>query len=309
LTKEGRFPLLIGYTGTILKYIWRKRVGAHWLQARNEKFTRRFGAALALIERPGSERVLLEISCHTRKRAQELIDEFGGNAEPLKRGWLEHWTRQTASKPLRIGSRLTILSAPAQHSASAHSLIIPAEAAFGTGHHATTAMCLRLLERMTRRLAPGWRMLDAGTGTGILALAGSCFGAGEVFAIDNDPLACTTAKRNARANRIRSIEFATGDILNQKLAGKFEIITANLFSGILIEALPVWSRHLAPAGHLIFSGILRNQESAVVSGLGRHNFAISEIRRRGKWIALLANSSERPLRRTARKAVPTSKKS
>ena len=97
-----------------MKYIWRKRVGAHWLQARNEEFTRRFGEALALIERPGSERILLEISCRTRKRAEELVDEFGGNAEPLQRGWLENWTKRTAGKPLRIGSRLTILSGPAQ---------------------------------------------------------------------------------------------------------------------------------------------------------------------------------------------------
>jgi ribosomal protein L11 methyltransferase len=309
LTKEGRFPLLIGYTGTILKYIWRKRVGPHWLQARNEEFTRRFGAALALIERPGSERVLLEISCRTRKRAQELVDEFGGNAEPLQRAWLQNFAKQAQGKPLRIGSRLIVLSEPAQREIATRTLIIPAETAFGTGHHATTAMCLRLLEGITRRLAPGWRMLDAGTGTGILALAGSCFSAGEVFAIDNDPLASTTAKRNARANRIRNIEFAAGDILKQKPTGKFEIITANLFSEILIAALPVWSRHLAANGHMIFSGILRSQESDVIRALRRHGFAILEIRRRGKWIALLANSSERPPRRTPRRAVPTSKKS
>jgi ribosomal protein L11 methyltransferase len=292
-----------------LKYIWRTLVAAHWLQARNEEFTRRFGAALALIERPASKRVLLEISCHTRKHARELVDEFGGNAKPLKRGWLQQFAKQTQGKPLRIGSRLVILSAPAQRRASTRALVIPAEAAFGTGHHATTAMCLRLLERLTHRLAPGWRMLDAGTGSGILALAGSFFGAGNVLAIDNDPLACTTAKRNARANRLRNIEFATSDILKQKLTGRFEIITANLFSEIAIEALPVWSRHLAAGGHLILSGILRSQESDVVRALRRRSLAIAEIRCRGKWIALLAHPSKRPLRQTAARALPRSKKS
>ncbi len=290
-------------------YIWRKRVGAQWLQTRKEEFTRRFGSALALIERPGSERVLLEISCRTRNRVKELIDEFGGNAEPLKRGWLEHWTRKTAGKPLRIGSRLTILSAPAQQKTPTRALIIPAEAAFGTGHHATTAMCLRLLERITRGLAPGWKMLDAGTGSGILALAGSCFGAGRVLAIDHDPLACATAKRNARANGVGNVKFAIGDILKQKLAGRFEIISANLFSELLIEALPLCARHLAPGGHLILSGVLRSQEPAVVRALRRHRFTASEIRRRGKWIALLVNSSKDPLRRTARKTVRARKKS
>jgi len=294
--KMGGFkpPLLeaflssIGYTGTILMYIWRKRVGAHWLQAENEEFTRRFGAALAVVERPGSKRALLEICCRTKKEAQALTREFGGDMEKLRPGWLRHFAKQASGKPLRIGSRLTILSAPAQQTTSTRALIIPAEAAFGTGHHATTAMCLRLLERITRRLAPGWRMIDAGTGSGILALTGSCFGAGEVLAIDNDPLACATAKRNARANRVRGIEFSTGDILNQKLRGEFEIITANLFSELLIEALPNWTRHLAPGGQLIISGILRSQEAAVVRALRRQGFTTPEVRRRGKWIALLA---------------------
>lgn len=267
-------------------HIWRKRAGLGWLRDGIEPLTRRFGSALAVVERPGSKRALLEVCCRTKKEAQELIREFGGSVEKLRAGWLQHFAKQAQGKPLRIGPRLIILSAPAQRETAARTLIIPAECAFGTGHHATTAMCLRLLERITRRVAPGWRMLDAGTGSGILALAGSCFGAGQVFAIDNDPLACTTAKRNARANRIRNIEFATGDILKQKPTGKFEIITANLFSEMIIEALPVWSRHLAANGHLILSGILRSQESDVVRTLRRHSFAISEIRRRGKWIAI-----------------------
>lgn len=270
-------------------YIWRKRAGLGWLRDRIEPLRRRFGSALAVVERPGSKRALLEVCSRTKKEAHELIREFGGSVEKLRPGWLQHFAKQTQGKSLRIGARLTILGAPTQPGTSARALVIPAEAAFGTGHHATTAMCLRLLERTTRRLAPGWRMLDAGTGSGILALAGSCFGAGQVFGIDNDPLACTTARRNARANRLRNIEFATGDILKQKFTGKFEIITANLFSEIVIEALPIWSRHLAADGHLILSGILRSQESDVARALRRNRFAILEIRRRGKWIAVLGH--------------------
>jgi ribosomal protein L11 methyltransferase len=84
----------------------------------------------------------------------------------------------------------------------------------------------------------------------------------------------------------------TGDVLKQKLFGKFAIITANLFSEILIQGLPIWSRHLAPGGHLILSGILRNQELTVLRALRRHGFTIRENRRRGKWIALLAEPGE-----------------
>lgn len=264
--------------------------------------TRRFGGALAIVERPGSERALVEISCRTKKQAQELVREFGGNAEKLRPDWFQHFAKQVRTKPLRIGSRLVVLSAPARQNFGAQTLIIPAEAAFGTGHHATTAMCLRLLERATRRLTPCWSMLDAGTGSGILAIAGSYFGAGRVLAVESDPLACLTAKRNVRANGARHIEITTGDILKQKLAGKYDIITANLFSEVLIALLPRSSRQLRRGGCLILSGILRAQEKAVMAALRRNGFAVQETRRRGKWAALLA------VRRTAPRTVPTRKK-
>jgi ribosomal protein L11 methyltransferase len=269
-------------------YIWRKRPGAGWLRNRHEELTRRFGSTLALVERPGSERVLLEISCRKKEQALELIGEFGGSVEKLRPDWLHHFMTQNRSKPLRIGSRLVLTTSPAQKPVSKLALIIPAEAAFGTGEHATTAMSLRLLERITRGLASGWRMLDAGTGSGILALAGSRFGAGRVLALDNDSLACATARRNAIVNGVSNIEFLTGDILKRKLTGKFDIITANLYSEILIAALPLWPRHLAPGGRLILSGILRSQETMIVRALRHHGFSASEIRRRGKWVALLA---------------------
>jgi ribosomal protein L11 methyltransferase len=277
-------------------YMWRKRAGPRWIVARIDDFARRFGSALALIERPESDRVLLQISCRTAKEAQQLIREFGGSAEKLRGDWLQHFANQAQTKPLRIGSRLIVRSRPKLREpagACRRTLIIPAEAAFGTGHHATTAMCLRLLEQITRPLAPGWRMLDAGTGSGILALAGKVFGARGVIAIDNDPLACSTARRNARVNRARNIEFVTGDILKEKLAGEFDVITANLFSGIVIEALPIWSSHLAPGGRLILSGFVRHQELEVVRALRRHGFNPCEIRRRGKWSALLVQSRKR----------------
>jgi ribosomal protein L11 methyltransferase len=283
-------------------YIWRKRATAGWFRVRSEKLIRQFGPALAITERPGHKLVLVEIPCRTRNEAQQLVREFGGAVEKLRTDWLEHFAKQAETKPVLIGSRLIIQSTADSRRTGPHSrartIVIPAEAAFGTGEHATTAMCLRILERITRERPAGWAMLDAGTGSGILAIAGSCLGATRVFAIDNDPLACTVARRNARANGVRNIEFRTGDVLKQKLTEKFDIITANLFSELLIDALPRWSRHLASGSSLILSGILRSQERDVVAALRRTSFAVQETRRRGKWVALLA------FRWTARKAVP-----
>jgi ribosomal protein L11 methyltransferase len=263
---------------------------------------RRFGGALAIIEQREKARTLIEVSCGTRKEASHLHREFGGAIQKLRNDWLEQLTKRNRAKPLRIGSRL-IVSPTRAPATGTRTIVIPAEAAFGTGEHATTALCLRMLERITRKRDVAWSMLDAGTGSGILAIAGSCFGANPIVAMDNDPVACAIASRNAEANRVHNIEFRTGDVLKDTFGRRFDIITANLYSEILIAALPVWKRCLAKSGSLIFSGVLRSQERSVVAALRRNGFAVSETRRRGKWIALLAT------RRTAQRAVPTSEKS
>ena len=269
-------------------YIWRKRAAADWLRRRNEDLLRRFGAALAIIEQPGKARTLVEVSCGTRNEALQVLREFGGTIEKLRTDWLEQIAKRNRAKPLRIGSRLIVSRTRAPNAKAARTIVIPAEAAFGTGEHATTAMCLRLLEQITRKRDSGWAMLDAGTGSGILAIAGGCLGANRIVAIDNDPLACAVAKRNAAANRVHNIEFRAGDVLKQKFPGRFDIITANLYSEILVAVLPAWRRSLAAHGCLILSGILRSQELTVTTALGRNAFAACETRRRGKWIALLA---------------------
>lgn len=271
-------------------YIWRKRVTPDWLRFRSEILSVRFGATLAIVERPGKRRTLLEVSCPTFKQASGLVRELGGSAEKLPRTWLQNFAKRAQTKPLSVGSRLIVRATPdrKRRNRGTRSIIIPAEAAFGTGEHATTAMCLRLLERHTRERPPGWSMLDAGTGSGILAIAARCLGAARVLAIDNDPIACAIAKRNARANGVSNIEFRMSDVLKLKITNKFDVIAANLFSEILITALPSWSRCLARGGLSILSGILRSQEKAVVSALRRNGFALQELRRRGKWTALLA---------------------
>lgn len=253
----------------------------------------RFGPSLAFIERPGKARATIEISLPTRKQAKQLQRKFGGSIEKLPADWLQQFARRSRTKSLRVGSRLVVSRNAESKSKGARIIVIPAEAAFGAGEHTTTAMSLRMLERITRRHSGDWSMLDAGTGSGILAIAGSFFGAKRIVAIDNDPIASATAQRNARKNRARNIEFRTGDVLKQKLEGKFNVITANLFSEILISALPIWTRLLARDGCLILSGVLRSQERALVTALGRNNFRVEAAKRRGKWIALLASRTRK----------------
>jgi len=148
-------------------------------------------------------------------------------------------------------------------------------------------MTLRLLEQVTRGMERGWSLADLGTGSGILALAARHFGAATVIAIDNDPTAISTARANARLNGIRRVDFQLADVRRWRPKGKVDVVTANLFSELLIETTPRLSRFLAGGGQLIVSGILRSQESEVSRALRRTGFQIIERRRRGKWVALL----------------------
>jgi ribosomal protein L11 methyltransferase len=276
-------------------YRWWKSAEPRWLQDREELLQTRAGGALTVIRRPGRSRVRLEVCSRDNCTAKNLLAEFGGQFERLPRDWLQRASREQKAGTLKVGKRLVIVkvegtSAPRRSPRSCTILIIPAAAAFGTGEHATTAMCLRLLEEATRGWKDKWRMLDAGTGTGILALAGRFFGAQDATAIDNDPRAIATAKANARANAIRGVHFVLGDAARKTSQGKFDIVTANLFSELLVSALPIWKTRLQRNGLMILSGVLREQESELLRAVRANRFEIVRVRRRGKWIALLCRA-------------------
>jgi ribosomal protein L11 methyltransferase len=145
-------------------------------------------------------------------------------------------------------------------------------------------MALRLLEELTRHWKRGWSVVDLGTGSGILSLAAKRFGAGRVVGIDIDPTAISVAKSNARLNQIRGASFQLGDVHKWNPAQKTDVITANLYSDLLIEILPKLN---ASAG-LILSGILRSQQDELVRALQRNHLDIIKMKRRGKWMGILA---------------------
>jgi ribosomal protein L11 methyltransferase len=268
-------------------YLWQKAAQPSWLKEHEEILQVRFGGALSIISRPERKRVQIEIACTSQKEAQRVIQEFGGRAKRLGRDWLNRLSREQKPKALRIGRRLVVTPSPSKPEAdiSPYSLIVPAGTAFGTGEHATTAMSLRLLEEVTRRRKPQF-VVDLGTGSGILALAASCFGAERVVAVDIDPNAIATAETNARLNRIENVDFQLADVRHWNSARRIDIATANLFSELLIQILPKLKR----SSCLILSGVLRTQEKEFVRALHRHKIELVEVRRRGKWIAVLAKT-------------------
>ena len=270
--------------------LWQKRVTPQWL-ATNELLLEGIAASdLAVISRPGKLRSLVQVICRRPAKIENLRREFGGVVRPLPRDWSKTAQSNQAHAPIRIGRRLQIVR-QRTHSLTTSSitqLIVPAAGAFGTGEHATTAMSLRLLEEIARDLPPGWRLLDAGTGTGIIALAARRLGACDILGLDNDPRAVAQARQNARLNRISRARFIAADLLRWKPTAHYEVVTANLFSELLIAALPTFRHALRAKGYLIASGILHEQTEAVARALYRNAFQVEKQRRRGKWIAFLA---------------------
>ena len=226
------------------------------------------GDRLTVIERSDRKRLQFEVASTRRTELLDLIRRFGGRIEKLPDDWLKRSLRHK-TKPIRIRNR---------------TLSIPAGAAFGTGEHATTAMSLRLLEKLTRNWDHDWSLVDLGTGSGVLALAGKTLGAKRVAGVDNDPIAISTAKQNAVLNKIPGVKFRVADVRQWKSEAGADVVTANLFSDLLIEILP----QLRRSRRLILSGILRNQEKKVGRALTGIKAEVFEVRRRGKWVAILA---------------------
>ena len=271
-------------------YLWRKIAEPRWLSARENILQVRSGGRLAIISRPGRKRRQLEIACTSRNDSRKLVEEFGGRTEKLPRNWLKRFACVHRSKPLKVGKRLVIAGKIGFQTPKAfvlkkrRLLVIPASAAFGTGEHATTAMSLRLLERLTRERKNSWSLADLGTGSGILALAAKRFGAERVVGIDVDPKAISVAKVNARLNKIDNVDFKLVDLRKWKSWAGRDIVAANLYSELLIQILP----RLKRSNWLILSGVLRIHENKFLHALRRNKIEVAKVNRRGKWIAVLA---------------------
>ena len=157
--------------------------------------------------------------------------------------------------------------------------------AFGTGQHASTRMALSLTRECCLSVAPV-RVLDVGTGTGILAMAAALFGAAGVLAIDNDPQAVRVARENIARNRLQD-RITIEETPLEKIQGSFDLILANIVHDVLQAMAPALRNLLAPSGHIVLSGILTGaQEENIVrvyEGLGlshRHTLHDEE------WTAL-----------------------
>jgi len=268
---------------------WRKLCAAKWVDSWQERLHWIGWERLAITQLSGSQRARLEVYDLTEAEARILKKEFGGEIRNLSRSSAD-WAKSIAQrKPISIRGRLLITNSEPPSDKPGNLIFIPAGLAFGTGEHATTAGCLRLLCDIIPRDPPPWSLLDVGTGTGILAIAAARLGAKQADAIDWDATAVQTAKQNCRLNGCsKLVRVRQDDILKIQRLGSYDVVTANLYSDLLNQAAPRLVNATRSKGFLIVSGILREQLSEVIDSLQRLDLDIIERRTRGKWSVLLA---------------------
>lgn len=202
--------------------------------------------------------------------------------------WMEAWKQHY--KPLQIGQRLLIV--PAWMEAQSDDRIpirIEPGMAFGTGVHPTTQLSLMLVETYVK---PGASVIDVGCGSAILSIAAAKLGAGPIVAVDIDTQAMENAKHNVRLNQA-DIEIGIGsvtELLNRQFAlQQANVVTANILAPVLIRLLEDGMvKLLKPAGMLLLSGILAEQEQPMRSALANAKLRIVEERRIGDWLGLAA---------------------
>lgn len=270
-------------------FVWRKLASSKWEDAWNERLTG-FADRLAVTQPANARMLRLEIFQLKKAEAERLRRAFGGTVAVQKK--LTPAAHAKPRAPIVVRGKLAIVTSERERRAVAArmpALLIPAGMAFGTGEHATTSTCLRLLADVAGEFrGQKWEMLDLGCGSGILAMAARMLGAKRAEAADFDPHAVRTAKENAAANGLTRIIVKRADVREWEPAQTWAVVAANLFSGLLIEVSTKIAASVAGNGWLILSGILRTQEAEVVAAYRRAGFRVERTVRKGKWIALLA---------------------
>lgn len=168
--------------------------------------------------------------------------------------------------------------------------------AFGTGMHETTQLCIRQIKKY---LKAGMRMLDVGTGSGILGMIGYKLGAAHVMGTDLDPCAASAVRENLQANGLEDagFEMVIGNILTetevQERAARepFDLVTANILADVLVPLSPIVVRYMKPGGIYITSGILDQKEAQVRQAVEQSGMEVIETTVQGEWVSLTARKN------------------
>ena len=206
------------------------------------------------------------------------LDTSGVEQEDWENGWKAYY------HAIDIGQRLAVVPSWEEHPTDRVVLKLDPGMAFGTGTHETTSLCLEVLDGLVKG---GERMLDIGTGSGILAIAALLLGADKAEGVDIDPMCVRTAGENAALNGVSDrLTVLVGD-LSDKASGKYQIITANIVANAILHLAPAVPALLDKDAIFIASGIIDTRRDEVIDGLHKVGLDVFEVKEKNGWVALL----------------------
>ena len=227
-----------------------------------------------------------------RLRAEDPDAAFGALSLSVssirEEDWANNWKQYF--KPFRVGKRLVVKPTWEHWDAQPDDLIIEIDPgmAFGTGTHETTALCIELIERYYA----GGRLMDIGTGSGILAIAAALLGAKDVYAIDIDEDAVRVARENVKQNGLEAaVRVEKGDLL-KGVRDTYDFAVANILAPVICMLAGPLLRYLTPGGLFVCSGIIREKRDDVYAALTAAGYEILDERARGDWCAFAARKPE-----------------
>ncbi len=198
--------------------------------------------------------------------------------------WNQAW--EAAYAPIEVDDFCQVIASfhPAKPG-FVYTLHITPKMSFGTGHHPTT----RLMMRQMRRLPlPGAKVLDVGSGTGILAILARLMGADRALGIDIDRWSYENARENAALNQVEGITWVQGDA-SAIPEGQYDLVLANINRNVLLVDLPTYARHLRAGGHLVLSGFVEADLPLILAAAQAENLTSVSLMQEGEWQSVTVN--------------------
>ena len=206
----------------------------------------------------------------------------GVEQEDWQNGWRKYY------HPMDVGQRLAVVPSWQDYETDRVKLILDPGLAFGTGGHETTNLCLEVLDE---RVRGGERVLDIGTGSGILAIAALKLGAAVAEGVDIDPMCVRTAGENAQRNGVADkFTVLVGD-LSDKASGKYDIITANIVANAIMALAPAVPGLMADDAVFIASGIIDSRKDEVIAALEAAGLAVLEVKEKRGWECIVCKKA------------------
>ena len=221
--------------------------------------------------------------------AAALVERTAGRVSISTRpdqDWNETWKRNWTAG--RLSPRILVVPGwqePPERPPGDRILRMDPGQAFGTGTHPTTRACATFLDELLHR-SPGLSVLDVGTGTGVLAIAGLLLGASRAAGVDTDPLSVEAARDNAAANGVSDALAVGLGSVEASPEGPWDVVIGNLLAPLLIELAPALVARAAPQGSLLAAGILCDQAGQVIGAFAAAGATVVERRDSGEWVAL-----------------------